>query len=74
MSNQNVTQDTVFDDQAEAAKLLRHTERTLEKWRVRGEGPPFLKIGRRVLYDRAAVIAWARSRQRTSTSDEGTAA
>jgi hypothetical protein len=31
---------------------------TLAKWRMRGDGPRFLKIGRSVLYPLQAVEAW----------------
>lgn len=34
----------------EAAKELGLSPRTLEGWRRRGEGPNFLKFGRRVKY------------------------
>jgi hypothetical protein len=38
--------------QAESAELLRLSERTLERWRVSGDGPMFVKLGRRVMYPR----------------------
>ena len=34
----------------EAAKYVRLSPRTLERYRVTGEGAPFLKIGRLVFY------------------------
>jgi len=58
-------------EQDEAARLIRHSPRTLERQRWAGTGPPFLKIGRKVLYDRQELLAWARSHRRTSTSDAG---
>ena len=63
--------EKIFSDQNEIAELLTLKPRTLEKLRVTGEGPPFLKLGKRVVYDRADVIAWARAQKRTSTSDQG---
>ena len=44
---------------------------TLEKMRVTGDGPPFLKVRRLVLYDRDDLDAWLSSKRRTSTSDTG---
>ncbi len=41
----------------------------LAKLRVSGGGPPFLKIGRRVLYTRDAFEDWLDQHQRGSTSD-----
>jgi len=35
---------------------------TLATLAVRGGGPPFLKFGRHVLYDREALLAWAQAR------------
>ena len=58
----------------EAAALLRLERGTLQNMRLRGRGPQFLKVGARVLYDRAAVEAWARARARSSTSDRHEAA
>jgi predicted DNA-binding transcriptional regulator AlpA len=54
--------------QREAAALLRLSERTLERWRVSGDGPPFVKAGRRVGYREADLVAWISARVRTSTS------
>jgi excisionase family DNA binding protein len=31
---------------------------TIYHWRVRGEGPPAIRLGRHLRYDRAAVLAW----------------
>lgn len=42
---------------------------TLEKKRLTGTGPPFMKLGRTVVYDTADLDAWLTSRRRRSTSD-----
>jgi excisionase family DNA binding protein len=57
--------------QREAAALLRLSERTLERMRVTGDGPPFVKAGRRVLYQQTDINEWIAARVRTSTSDLG---
>jgi predicted DNA-binding transcriptional regulator AlpA len=44
---------------------------TLNKLRVFGGGPVFLKLGRRVAYDIADLDAWLAARRRRSTSDHG---
>ena len=41
---------------------------TLEGWRVRGEGPRYLKIGRLVRYKTEDLDAYLESRARCSTS------
>jgi excisionase family DNA binding protein len=55
--------------QREAAMALRLSERTLERWRVSGEGVRFVKAGRRVLYRLDDIETWLASRVRTSTSE-----
>jgi hypothetical protein len=49
--------------EAELAKLRGVHERTVIRWRERGEGPPFAKIGKTILYRRGAVADWLRSRE-----------
>jgi hypothetical protein len=44
------------------------SQRTLEAWRWRGEGPPHLKIGGRCIYRLADVEAYENSRLRGSTT------
>lgn len=41
----------------------------LNKSRVSGFGPKFLKLGRRVMYDARDIDAWLASRSRNSTSE-----
>ena len=42
----------------DVARLLGLTEGTMANQRSRGEGPPFIRIGRAVRYSRRAVTAW----------------
>jgi hypothetical protein len=67
---------SVFMTVIEAATVLRISPVTLSRWRVQGSGPAYHKLGRRIVYSRADVIAWAESRRRLSTSepDPGAAA
>ena len=44
---------------------------TLNKLRVFGGGPVFLKLGRRVAYDLTDLDAWLATKRRRSTSDTG---
>ena len=55
----------------EAAKYLRLSPRTLERYRVTGEGPRFLKVGTRVFYLQSELDKWLKSKWRRSTSDPG---
>jgi excisionase family DNA binding protein len=52
----------------EAAAVLRLSERTLERWRVAGGGPHFVKLGRLVRYREADLATWITAHVATSTS------
>jgi excisionase family DNA binding protein len=54
----------------EVAKLLRVSVSCLNKWRIIGVGPHFVRIGKRVRYHRAAVAAYIAQQTRVSTSAE----
>lgn len=50
-------------DTKETADRIGWSERSLERARVSGEGPPFIRIGaRRVMYSQDAVTAWLTQR------------
>ena len=50
-------------DEAAASRLLNVSQRTLQRWRTTGDGPPYIRAGqRRVLYDAIAMDGWAEAR------------
>jgi len=53
----------------DAASYCGMAKSTLEKLRVTGDGPPYLKIGRTVVYDAADLDEWLATKRRNSTSD-----
>lgn len=60
-------------DTKAAAERLNLSPKTLDNWRSRGGGPPYYKLGGRIVYDDAEVDTWLAKRRRTSTSDPGPA-
>ncbi|WP_286302344.1 helix-turn-helix domain-containing protein [Microbacterium suwonense] len=52
-----------FLTQAEVAVLLGVPERTLEGGRLTKSGPPWLKLGRHIRYDRDDVLVWEREQR-----------
>ncbi|HVS63278.1 MAG TPA: helix-turn-helix domain-containing protein [Thermoanaerobaculia bacterium] len=65
-----------YVDTPRAAEVLDVSRRTLEAWRVRGGGPPYVVLsatGRRgaVRYRLDELLAWADGQARRSTSDLG---
>ena len=65
--------ETIYLNTRAAAAHLGLSTRTLDRYRVSGEGPVFLRFGGRVRYLREDLDAWAKTRRRKSTSDDGTA-
>lgn len=59
---------TVFDTR-EAAAYVRLGKNTLERFRLTGEGPAFLKLGGSVRYRQPDLDAWMESRLTKSTSE-----
>jgi hypothetical protein len=53
--------------QFELAKRWSMSARTLERWRWLGQGPRFLKVGKRVVYPEAEVIAYEAGQLHDST-------
>jgi predicted DNA-binding transcriptional regulator AlpA len=52
----------------QAAAYIGVSESVLNKARLTGDGPVFLKLGRLVAYDRAELDTWLASRRRASKS------
>jgi predicted DNA-binding transcriptional regulator AlpA len=55
--------------QSECAEHLRLSERTLERFRVSGCGPKFVRMGKSIRYRLCDVEAWIASRVVGSTSE-----
>lgn len=59
-------------NEQEASELLRYSVRTLQKWRLVGGGPQFVKPSKRsIRYRMQALTDWIDSRTLSSTSDQG---
>lgn len=44
--------------EVQAAKLLNLSSRTLQNWRITGNGPPYIRVGRAIRYRRHDLTAW----------------
>lgn len=64
---------SIYLNTRQAAGYLGLSERTLDRFRVSGDGPVFHRFGSQVRYTRADLKRWAASCRRTSNSDDGTA-
>jgi predicted DNA-binding transcriptional regulator AlpA len=57
-----------FIDECRVADMLCQSVRTIQKWRVTGNGPGYFKLGRSVRYRLGDVLAWAEARRKAHTS------
>jgi hypothetical protein len=55
-------------DESAAANFLCQSVRTIQKWRVTGFGPRFVKSGRSIRYRRRDLMDWTNARRRGSTT------
>jgi hypothetical protein len=53
-----------------AAEYLGISERTAERWRVTGQGPEYVKLGKKVFYTETALAAFVERNRRQSTSEQ----
>ena len=51
-----------FVTTTQAAAMIGVDRKTLERWRLDNQGPPFTRLPPRVLYRRADVEQWCRAR------------
>ena len=65
----NVTTPDTWLSRIEAATYLRISATSLAKMAVAGDGPPFYRPSRRVLYRRNDLDQWVATRRCRSTSD-----
>ncbi|MGH7119553.1 MAG: helix-turn-helix transcriptional regulator [Acetobacteraceae bacterium] len=64
------THDFDLLDQKRVREILHITQRTLERWRVTGTGPRFVRVGKRPLYRPDDLAAWLAAHTADSTSEE----
>ena len=62
-------QFAVFLLEDESARLLRLSPRTMQRHRQAGTGPPYRRLGHRVVYARNDLLEWADRCRRLSTAD-----
>ena len=56
-------------DTMSASRLMGMSKSFLDKMRVRGDGPQYLKVGNRVRYRHEDVAQWLEGRLLSSTSE-----
>jgi hypothetical protein len=67
----NATTGDEYLTELQAARLLKLSQRTLQRWRHDGGGVPYIRIStRRITYRRADLIQWANARRFLNTFQE----
>ena len=57
-------------NEAQTARLLGLSRKTLQKFRLTGEGPHFIRVSKRCIrYTLADIVAWQAARRVSSTSE-----
>ena len=69
LSRSSDGKDAVFLTPKQAAGYLRVSKSYLDKLRVYGGGPTFLRFGRKILYRSSELNLWAAERSFKSTSE-----
>jgi predicted DNA-binding transcriptional regulator AlpA len=62
MVDSNTRDDESLLNESETAKFLAVSVRTLQAWRTRELGPPFVRLGRAIRYRLKDLIEWVRSK------------
>ena len=61
------TTDLTLVDTDTAARIVRASPSTLAKLRMRDDGPPFVRVGKRVHYPLPRLLEWLTARLQQST-------
>ncbi len=70
-SNNQPDEQPILLTEKEVGQLIGFAPRTLQNWRSRGGGPPFVRVSKGcVRYRRQDIDAWAEERLRVSTADD----
>ena len=69
MKDENSDRFILYTEQ-DIAKKLGVTQRSLQRWRAAGSGPPYIKMVRHVRYKLDDVWEWLDSQRRISTADD----
>jgi hypothetical protein len=67
--NDHVSESGDYCDVCAAARILEISASYLNKARVTGSGPPYVKFGKSVRYHTPTLRAWAEAQTRRSTSE-----
>jgi excisionase family DNA binding protein len=53
-----MTENEIFLTTEQVAELLKVKRSTLDQWRHKGEGPPYVKIGATIRYKKSSLLEY----------------
>jgi predicted DNA-binding transcriptional regulator AlpA len=69
LANAAQAQPDRFLDEGETEEILKLKRSTLQKLRMRRQGPPFIRLGRKVVYSYLDLQEYMRKRRRVQTEE-----
>jgi hypothetical protein len=69
MKNVKLPEQLVLLTASDAAEVLYVSPKTLERWRLEGFGPRWIRVGRKPLYRLSDLIDWLDANTVNSTSE-----
>lgn len=72
MKPNTTAQSNALLTEAGAADMLGVSIRTLQSWRLTGDGPRYIKMGKSVRYRPVDLDVWVETKLTTSTSAQAT--
>jgi predicted DNA-binding transcriptional regulator AlpA len=69
-SSQGIQDTAEYLPESALCEEYPFSPRTVQRWRATGEGPPYIRVGRRILYRRSDVEAWLSSQTFCHRADE----
>ena len=65
-----MSSDREYLTSAELADRWRLSNQTLANWRHAGKGPPFIRVGARILYPREAIFSFEKFSQQWLSANQ----
>jgi hypothetical protein len=69
MKNVKLPEQLILLTASDAAEVLYVSPKTLERWRLEGFGPRWIRVGRKPLYRLSDLIDWIDANTVNSTSE-----
>jgi hypothetical protein len=71
MTDHSASPNDAYVTEAQFCKIYHVAPRTAQRWRVTGDGPPFVRVGpHKIVYRFSDTEAWAAARTFTHRADE----